>query len=304
MDTLILDRTGVGIEQEAWIVDAYGKPVTIINGQPAYLAVRNQIQQQTGEDPTYLSAELLSCQAEVKTLELHSSANQAIGEIKERLALVDSALGSLQNGYHLETVAYKDMYGVDLVAADPDAPSYRRVQEWSSTDSGRELLRKTAICSMQLCVSDGLRTLDQQEKLALLARCYGFLSKHYEEIQELNAHSPRLGIIEDLIIAVKRDNFNRLGLLADSNRSETWITRPDELSVSDLIGWYLAHSGVETISEMDSKDAHGLLLKGKMRKGTVDLVCMEHRWADADTNLSLVAGKINDMHKRMMDACH
>ena len=131
MDTLILDRTGVGIEQEAWIVDAYGKPVTIINGQPAYLAVRNQIQQQTGEDPTYLSAELLSCQAEVKTLELHSSANQAIGEIKERLALVDSALGSLQNGYHLETVAYKDMREVDLVAADPNAPSYRRVQELS-----------------------------------------------------------------------------------------------------------------------------------------------------------------------------
>lgn len=303
MNTLILDRTGVGIEQEAWIVDAYGKPVTTIKGRPAYLAVRDELEQQTGEDPTYLSAELLSCQAEVKTLELHSSPTQAISEIQERLAQVNTALGSLQNGYHLETVAYKDMRGVDLVAADPNAPSYKRVQEWSSTDAGRELLRKTAICSMQLCVSHGLSTLDQDQKLELLARCYDYLSKHYGVIQELNAHSPRLGIIEDLIISVKRDNFNKLGLLSDSNRSETWITRPENLNVSDLIGWYLAHSGVETVSEMDSKDAHGLLLKGKMRKGTLDLVCMEHRWADADTNLSLVAGKINDMHKRMIDAC-
>ena len=65
----------------------------------------------------------------------------------------------------------------------------------------------------------------------------------------------------------------------------------------------MAHSGVAKLSNMNSKDAHGLLLKGKLKPGTLDLVCMEHRWADACENLDLVAGKINDMHNRMMDAC-
>jgi len=303
MESLILDKTGIGIEQEAWIVDAYGKPVTIINGKPAYLALRDTLEQQTGQEPTYLSAELLSCQAEVKTLELHSSPKDALREIREHLNTVNSVLSSLGNGLQLETEAYKDMRGIDLIAADPDAPSYRRVLEWSATDSGCELLRKTAICSMQLCVSSGLDNMAEISKLELLARCYDYLSGNYQGIQELNNFSPRLGIIEDLIISVKRDNFNQLRLLEQSNRKDTWITRPDNLSVSDLIQWYLAHSGVETVSEMDSKDAHGLLLKGKMRKGTLDLVCMEHRWADACENLDLVASKINDMHNRMMDTC-
>ena len=63
----------------------------------------------------------------------------------------------------------------------------------------------------------------------------------------------------------------------------------------------MAHSGAKTLAEMDSKDAHGLLLKGKMRPTTMDLVCMEHRWADAQADLDLVLSQLMLVHRRMMD---
>jgi len=52
---------------------------------------------------------------------------------------------------------------------------------------------------------------------------------------------------------------------------------------------------------MDSKDAHGLLLKGKMRPTTMDLVCLEHRWADAQADLDLVLSQLMRVHGQMMD---
>jgi len=298
MNTLVCDKFGYGIEQEGWIVGLDGKPMTTIAGRSAYLMVRDEVAQITGAEPGWLSAELLSCQAEVKTEYVHATAKEALDEIKEHIATLKRAMQRLHSSLGFETVAYKDMRGVELVAADPNAPSYKRVQEWSSTEHGRELLRKTAICSTQLCVSDGLQGLSIEDKLRMLSQNYAYLTANYPWIQEINGYSPRLGIIEDLIISVKRDNFMQAGLIGPNAHDSTWITRPDG---TDLQAWYMAHSGAKTLAEMDSKDAHGLLMKGKMRPTTMDLVCMEHRWADAQADLDFVLSQLMLVHRRMMD---
>lgn len=303
MDTLILDRTGYGAEEENWICDQYGKPVMRLQDTTAYLALRREMQQILGKDPECLSAELLGCQAELKT-GVHASAKEVIEELEYHSNIANLALHNIDPNLRLESVAYKNMDGIELVAADPSAPSYQRVLDWSQTANGRELLRKTAICSTQLCVSDGLENLNAQQKRQLLARCYGFLSDNYGVIQELNANSPRLGIIEELIISVKKDNFDKLGLLAESGRDETFITRPNNMNEADLIAWYMAHSGVLKAEDIKSKDAHGLLLKGKMITGTMDLGCFEHRWADASPDRQNVIANIYAMHHRMMDSCN
>lgn len=303
METLIQNAYGYGIEQEAWIVNKSGHPITRIGGESAYLALRKEIQEITGNDPEWLSAELLSCQAEVKTTKVHTNTHEALEEINYHIVTANRALEQMNSSWYLETVAYKDMNGVELVAADPNAASFRRVQQWSQTEQGRELLRKTAICSMQLCVSAGLEDMDKKAKLRLLARCYNYLSKHYRNIQEINHYSPRLDIIENLIISVKKNNFVQAGLLANAGRSDYWITRPDDLTENDITHWYMAHSGVSEIAQIDSKDAHGLLLKGKIPKGSLDLVCMEHRWRDAGCDISNVVDTVYDLHEKMMEAC-
>ena len=78
----------------------------------------------------------------------------------------------------------------------------------------------------------------------------------------------------------------------------------------------MAHSGVSEIADIQSKDAHGLLLKGKMiymldqiqhtsnissNLYTHDLVCLEHRWADAKPDVKKVANDAYNLHWRMID---
>ena len=81
MNTLVCDKFGYGIEQEGWIVDQHGRPVALINGVSAFVAVRDKIREQTGKDPKWLSAEPLSCMAEVKTLKVVKNIKEAIWEI-------------------------------------------------------------------------------------------------------------------------------------------------------------------------------------------------------------------------------
>ena len=81
MDTLILDRTGYGAEEENWICDQYGKPVMRLQDTTAYLALRREMQQILGKDPECLSAELLGCQAELKT-GVHATPKEVIEELE------------------------------------------------------------------------------------------------------------------------------------------------------------------------------------------------------------------------------
>lgn len=314
MSTLECGKYGYGIEQEGWIVDQDGRPVALINGVSAFAVVRDTIRELTGEDPKWLSAELLSCQAEVKTLNVAKNINEAICEIIYSLELLRQAIKSIDPNLDFVTVAYKDMRGIPLVAADPDAPSFRRVHDWSQTPDGMELLRKSAICSLQLCVSAGLENMTPEDKLRLLVASYNYTTNNYEEINIINEQSTRLQLVEELIIPVKEPNFRQAGLLND--RELTYITRPTFRSVDDLFAWKMAHSGVSEIADIQSKDAHGLLLKGKMiymldqiqhtsnissNLYTHDLVCLEHRWADAKPDVKKVANDAYNLHWRMID---
>ena len=298
MDTLKINQYGYGIEQEGWICDkTTGKPVASINGNSAYLALKQQWTQNLGCEPECLSPELLSCQAEIKTTVVHSDLQDALLEIEEHVESINQALKMIDPNLVFETTAYKDMSGVKLIAADPSAASYKRFKEWSLTEKGKELLRSTAICSTQLCVSKGLDRFNVEQRETLLSRAYAYLTQHYNQLQEINHRSPRLEIVEGLIIEVKKNNFDSLELL--EARDLTWITRPDG---TDLQRWYMAHSGVSELSQIQSKDAHGLLLKGKTIDGTMDLVCMEHRWADAQVDINKCVSNILDVHNRMMDS--
>ncbi len=316
MNTLVCDKYGYGIEQEGWIVDQDGKPVALIDGISAFALVRDRIREMTSRDPEWLSAELLSCQAEVKTLKVEKNIDDAIREIIYRVSVLRKALKKIDPNLNFETVAYKDMGAIPLVAADPDAPSYNRVRAWSKTPDGMELLRKSAICSTQLCVSAGLENMTREAKLKLLVASYNYTTNNYDVIKRVNGQSSRLKLIEELIIPVKKDNFRQAGLL--NNRKLDHITRPTFRSIEDLVDWMMAHSGVTEVSKIQAKDAHGLLLKGKViylpdqdqstahisynaDTHDLNLVCFEHRWPDAKLNLTQVANDACDFHWSMVE---
>jgi len=302
LNNLDLENVGYGIEQECWIVNpATGKPVAEINGVSSYLAISQLMSDLDGFKDPEISAELLSCQLELKTPVL-GSPKEAIEYIKDKMAYINDRIKCL--GVQFETVGHKNMGGVPLLAADPNAASYDRVQEWSKTPEGVELLRSTAICSTQLCVSAGLESYSPEQKLKILSSCYKYLSDNYLYLQQINNNSPRLEIVDHLIITVKKDNFSKAGLIGGSTgRDETWITRPDG---SNLLDWYMAHSGVLELDKINDKDAHGLLVKGKLAPMQAtdkipDLVCIEHRWPDAKPNLTDSLAKILEVHENMID---
>ena len=319
-------KYGYGLEQECWISDLQtGNPVAELQGKSAYLVISNMWEEILGKKDDSISPELLSCQLEVKTPVLDSP-QEAIEYIIDKIASINATIKHL--GVQLETTGYKSMNGVQLIAADPNAASYRRVQEWSQTPAGQELLRSTAICSTQLNVSAGLETYGAMDRLAILGECYGYMTQNYESLEVMNQHSPRLGIIEKLIIAVKKDNFNKAGLIGGSTgRDETWITRPDG---SHTLLWHMAHSGVvcpddiqpdnieevlgnmspeqssKLLARMDSKDAHGLLLKGKLAMVPTSplpmLNCIEQRWADARGDINACVQELDHVHAEMLNS--
>jgi len=280
---------GFGIELEGFIVDASGKPLAQIHGQSSYLMLKQAL-----GFPSWMSAELLSCQAEVKTERVHTRAEMALREILEHVDELNQALRSLVPGARFETVASCNMNNVPLIAADPSEGSFARVQQWSQTEAGREILRSTATCSMQLCVSEGLQDLHFDERRIWLQNAFGWLSSNAEEVLKCN-HSDRIRIAEELLQTVKRSNFERAGLL--KLHPVEWITRPDG---KDLQEWYMAHSGVSVLSQMHSKDAHSIFAKGKMLPGTMDLICLEYRFKDAESNLWQCLRTILDIHENML----
>jgi len=288
-NTLDLDSTGFGIELEGFIVDKNGNPLSLIAGESSYLALKNAL-----GAPEWLSAELLSCQAEVKTEKVHPCSELALAEINRHIDTVNSALNKLLPGCFFDTSATTNMSGVDLIAADPNESSYNRVLEWSQTPRGREILRSTATCSMQLCVSNHLEGMNYSDRWLWLQNAYDYLHKNAEQILALN-HSNRFKVGEELIRSVKANNFRQLGLL-DKYGLE-WITRP---CGRDLQNWYMAHSGVLSLTQMNSKDAHSILAKGKLVPGTKDLVCIEYRFKDAETNLERCLESILNVHYQIL----
>jgi len=287
--TLDLKSSGFGIELEGFIVDRFGNPLPLINGESSYLTLKNAL-----GNPEWLSAELLSCQAEVKTEQVHTSSELALAEIKRHINTVNSALNSLLPGCYLDTSATINMAGVDLIAADPSASSYNRVLQWSQTRSGREILRSTATCSMQLCVSKHLVEMDFSARWLWLEQAYAYLYANADQILSIN-HTDRFKVGEELIQSVKADSFRELQLLEKYDLE--WITRP---CGRDLDKWYMAHSGVKDIQLMNSKDAHSILAKGKLIPGTQDLICIEYRFKDAETNLDDCLRSIMDIHDNIL----
>ena len=104
-------------------------------------------------------------------------------------------------------------------------------------------------------------------------------------------------------------SFRQAGLL--NHRELKYITKPIFRSVDDLFAWMMAHSGVSKVAEIQSKDAHGLLLKAKViylldqmqniphissNANTHDLVCLEHRWPDAKSDIKEVAYDAYNFH--------
>ena len=287
--TLDLKSSGFGIELEGFIVDRFGTPLPLINGESSYLALKNAL-----NNPEWLSAELLSCQAEVKTAQVHTSCESALVEIKRHMDTVNSALNLLLPGCYLDTSATINMAGVDLVAADPSASSYNRVLQWSQTRSGREILRSTATCSMQLCVSNHHKDMDYAARWLWLQQAYAYLHANAEQILSIN-HTDRFKVGEELIQSVKLESFRDMQLLEAYDRE--WITRP---CGRDLDKWYMAHSGVRDIRLMNSKDAHSILAKGKLIPGTKDLICIEYRFKDAEKNLDHCLRRIMDIHDNIL----
>jgi len=283
-NTLELNRKGFGIELEGFIMGPDAKPLAQINGESSYKVLSRAL-----GSADWLSAELLSCQAEIKT-EVHETLKQAVCEIQRLKDLVNFTLARICPGAYFATVATADMSQVELIAADPTAPSFARVLEWSKTNQGQEILRSTATCSMQICVSNQFYGMTQIQKWEWLQNAFSYLHINGESILNLN-ESNRFVIGEELIQNVKRQNFQNAGLL--DKYGLTWITRP---CGSDLDKWYMAHSGVLNISEMNSKDGHSIYAKGKMIPGTLDVICIEYRFKDATENIPECAKDIYDVH--------
>jgi len=284
-NTLELNSSGFGIELEGFILGPDGKPLSRINGDSSYLALSRAL-----SNPEWLSAELLSCQAEIKT-KVHDGLNQAIDEIVMFRDIINFTLEKICPGAYFATVATSDMRNVELLAADPHAPSFERIKQWTQTSQGCEILRSSATCSMQICVSEHFVGMDQDAKWLWLQKAFAYLANNADSILSLN-HTNRYLIGEQLIRAVKYDNFVRSGLI-DVFGVEG-ITRPNGMLLDK---WYMAHSGVTTIEQMNSKDGHSILAKGKMIPGTTNVICIEYRFKDAIEDIQQCAQDIYNVHE-------
>mgnify|MGYP006419562407 CR=1 FL=1 len=284
-NTLDLKSSGFGIELEGFILGPDGKPLSRINGESSYLVLSREL-----SNPEWLSAELLSCQAEIKS-KVHVSLNQAIKEIVLFRDVINFTLNRIFPGAYFSTIATCEMGHVELLAADPSAPSFERIKQWTQTSRGCEILRSTATCSMQLCVSEHFVGMSQNAKWLWLQKAFAYLSNNADSILSLN-YTNRCEIGEKLIREVKYDNFVRAGLI-DFFGLEG-ITRPNGMH---LAKWYMAHSGVTNIEQMNSKDGHSILAKGKMIPGTTNVICIEYRFKDAIEDILQCAHAIYDVHE-------
>ena len=284
-NTLDLKSSGFGIELEGFILGPDGKPLSRINGESSYLVLNQALL-----NPEWLSAELLSCQAEIKS-KVHASLNQAIKEIVLFRDIINFKLNEISPGAYFATVATCDMTHVELLAADQTAPSFERIKQWTQTARGCEILLSSATCSMQICVSEHFVGMHQDAKWLWTQKAFAYLSKNADSILSLN-HTNRYVIGEQLIREVKYDNFVHAGLI-DVFGVEG-ITRPNGMLLDK---WYMAHSGVTSIEQMNSKDGHSILAKAKMIPGTTNVICIEYRFKDAIEDIPQCAQDIYDVHE-------
>ena len=311
MENLDLKNTGFGLEQEFFIFNkTQNKIAPMIDGKSSYLVIKDLIQEQLSHLVDFCSPELLSLQIELKSPVFKTTLECAdfILDLKSQIESVTKQAGF---DIELRSIASTPILDQEVMFADPTSGHSERLNNWLNTREGLMHLKSTATCSTQLCVSQGLENQVADRKWQMLAEVFSYLKSISTEIFE-HSNSGRLEIAEKFLQKVKYAQFARLGVFSDPhNYTPEWITRPDGTNMSL---WHCGQSGVMDLSETQSKNNHSIFAKGKYttklqdtqspsNQGFIpDIICIEHRWADAKIDIQANVEFIESIHNKMMDS--
>lgn len=292
--------TGLGLEQEGFLLDQGQNLVTHIESQPSSAWLLTQIQQQLPGLAKLCSLEQAAGHFELKTL-VHQTVKAAVEEIMSLRAKINELLPS---GTTLQFVPIppKDF---EFVPATFDETS--RAWKFFQTFEGKPDLIKSAVTSsLQLNTSQPFSdpSLNLMDKLEIARIIHNHFARNLDLAAGFNDPTKtnhngetRLFHGEKFVTAVRAEKFTALGI----EPQEAAFPRPFT-SLDAMLQRMMLCSDATTFEDIDPKDFHSLYGKPQWDPET-GLVVFETRCNDAVDSafhLEVVCNHMNRMIQRAL----
>ncbi|OGC82568.1 MAG: hypothetical protein A2V81_01295 [Candidatus Abawacabacteria bacterium RBG_16_42_10] len=280
-----LQKFGIGLEAEGFIMNNSGKPISRINGRPASAWVLSQLKERIPHVAGHITLELASVFLEIRS-SVHLELQQAVKEVLVIRFTINEILKACDGQLVFTPVSTLPFEFV----ASTDKPGSRAaelVSLWGKSKEGQENLIASSIASLQVNDSrpfqncrDEMEYLEKARQVHNLCRVE--LPKHRQILmtnkQDFRGKT-RLENYTSMVERVKRDQFEVRGF-----RVEEIVVPPKFSDILGMQNWMCAHSNVSSFASTSAKNEHALTCKIKRHPWIVEV-----RYPDAvDTEDQMV----------------
>jgi hypothetical protein len=267
-----MQKFGIGLESEGFVLDSEGYVIPTIEEQPT---VQYLLQRLAKEKPAllkYLSPELASFIVEIKS-DVFKNEDQAIDQILEIRALVDYLLEPHHGKLIFQPVLDKP-FEFFPSTLDPSQRAFQLAQRWGSDADSVRNLRASSICSFQISDSRPFKNpytghlLSTERCLELARRIHNQLSLDYHDLRKLNQHHPdfygktREEYYYDLVTKVDGPNIVEIGGFDSPFQA---VIPPYFADIKAMKRWMSAFSGTTSFAEAECKNEHAITAKIKRK---------------------------------------
>lgn len=267
MSNIIKPDYGIGIEMEGFIVDG-NRPTVRIEGIAASEWTMKRVKDKYPQLADHVSAELLSVMLEVKT-DVHTNAEKAVEQILEIRAAINKILEPHGSRLMFIPILPNDEYEIMAADSNPESRPQQLIKKWGDTPLGIELIRATAIASLQVNDSrpfEDLKGQSEEDHLERALEIHNLYSANFERLNKRNGRitasngQTRLDKLKFLMANAKKTRF-----------AERGYTDPEKIilpghfkTVEEMQHWMITHTeDAKSWEDANSKNEHGGHVKVK-----------------------------------------
>lgn len=275
---------GLGMEAEAFIMDQTGRqPISRFNGKPAAAVVIDLVKDKKPKLAPHIERELASVFVEVRS-GVHQTSLAAAREVQEIRGEINNLLTDL--GAQLIFTPVSSL-PFEFVAStlEPGSRPKELIELWGKSEEGKENLRASSICSLQINDSRPFRNARTDADRLEIARrvhniCRVAVPANKSRLitnKKDYAGFTRIENAVALLERVKADQFAKRGL------AKNVITIPPHFeTVTQMQAWMCSHSDKDDFAKTNAKNEHAITCKIKRANG---IWIVEVRYADAVESL-------------------